>query len=179
MNDKMKNIVLGAMFAALTGAATMAVRIPTPGTGGYIHPGDALVILTGIFMGPWWGFLSAGIGSAMSDLLGGYFAYVPITFAIKGLVAAASGILYHSLDRSAKTRMAAVALGGVADVIIVALGYFICEASFLGYGVGAAASVPANIVQGIGGLVISVLLYPMLIQVPELRALASAVPVKH
>ena len=37
-----------ALFAALACVATMSIRIPTPGTGGYIHPGDAIVILAGI-----------------------------------------------------------------------------------------------------------------------------------
>lgn len=68
-----------ALFAALACVATMSIRIPTPGTGGYIHPGDAIVILSGVVLGPGYGFLAAGIGSALSDLIGGYFVYVPIT----------------------------------------------------------------------------------------------------
>ena len=76
-----------ALFAALACVATMSIRIPTPGTGGYIHPGDAIVILAGIILGPVYGMLAGGIGSALSDLIGGYFVYVPITLVIKGLVA--------------------------------------------------------------------------------------------
>lgn len=89
-NDNLKKMVTAALLAALTCAATMSVRIPTLGTGGYIHPGDALVILCGIILGPSWGFLAGGIGSTLADLLGGYFIYVPITLAIKGLVALSS-----------------------------------------------------------------------------------------
>lgn len=58
-----------ALFAALACVATMSIRIPTPGTGGYIHPGDAIVILSGVVLGPGYGFLAAGIGSALSDLI--------------------------------------------------------------------------------------------------------------
>ena len=47
-----KKLVMCALFAALACVATMSIRIPTPATGGYIHPGDAVVILCGIFMGP-------------------------------------------------------------------------------------------------------------------------------
>ena len=71
MKDNLKKHITAALFAALTFAATMAVRIPTPGTSGYIHPGDALVILSGVILGPSSGFLAAGIGSALADLLGG------------------------------------------------------------------------------------------------------------
>ena len=166
-----KTLVMIALLAALTCAATMSIRIPTPGTGGYIHPGDAIVILSGIILGPGWGFLAAGLGSAMADLLGGYVIYVPITFAIKGLVALASGLIYGRLGASPKTRYLAVFLGGVSDIILVAFGYCFCE-SFL-YGIAAAlASVPANLVQGVGGLVIAMVLYPILFAIPDVKRMA-------
>ena len=170
MNNNLKKLILAALFAALSCVATMSIRIPTPGTGGYIHPGDAIVILSGVILGPVWGFLAGGIGSALSDLIGGYFIYVPITFVIKGLVALAAGLLYQKVGKNQKSRYIAVILGGVADIILVAGGYFVCE--FFIYGAGAAASIPANIIQGIGGLVISCILYPILISIPNVRQTA-------
>ena len=154
-----------ALFAALACVATMSIRIPTPGTGGYIHPGDAIVILAGIILGPVYGMLAGGIGSALSDLIGGYFVYVPITLVIKGLVALVSGLIYQK-----KNRYVAVILGGITDIVFVAGGYFICE--FFLYGSGAAASIPANIIQGVGGLIISAVLYPVLIAIPDVRQAA-------
>lgn len=170
MNNNLKKLILAALFAALSCVATMSIRIPTPGTGGYIHPGDAIVILSGVILGPVWGFLAGGIGSALSDLIGAYFIYVPITFVIKGLVALAAGLLYQKVGKNQKSRYIAVILGGVADIILVAGGYFVCE--FFIYGAGAAASIPANIIQGIGGLVISCILYPILISIPNVRQTA-------
>lgn len=172
MNNNLKKLILAALFAALSCVATMSIRIPTPGTGGYIHPGDAIVILSGVILGPVWGFLAGGIGSALSDLIGGYFIYVPITFVIKGLVALAAGLLYQKIGKNQKSRYIVVILGGVADIILVAGGYFVCE-SFI-YGAGAAASIPANIIQGVGGLVISCILYPILISIPNVRQTAVA-----
>ena len=172
MNNNLKKLILAALFAALSCVATMSIRIPTPGTGGYIHPGDAIVILSGVILGPVWGFLAGGIGSALSDLIGGYFIYVPITFVIKGLVALAAGLLYQKVGKNQKSRYIAVILGGVADIILVAGGYFVCE--YFIYGAGAAASIPANIIQGIGGLVISCILYPILISIPNVRQTAVA-----
>lgn len=58
-----REIVLTALFAALACVATMVIRIPTPATSGYIHPGDAIVILCGLILGPRYGFLAAGLGS--------------------------------------------------------------------------------------------------------------------
>lgn len=172
MNSRLKKIVTSALFAALACVATMAIRIPTPGTSGYIHPGDAVVILSGVILGPGWGLLAAGIGSAMADLLGGYFIYVPITFVIKGAVAFAAGTVYRKIGNTEKSRYAAVILGGVCDIILVAAGYFICEVMLYG-AAAAAASVPANIVQGIGGLVMGVVLYPILLAVPDIRRTAN------
>ena len=172
MNNNLKKLILAALFAALSCVATMSIRIPTPGTGGYIHPGDAIVFLSGVILGPVWGFLAGGIGSALSDLIGGYFVYVPITFVIKGLVALAAGLLYQKIGKTQKSRYAAVVLGGIADIILVAGGYFVCE--YFIYGAGAAASIPANIIQGIGGLVISCILYPLLISVPNVRQMTAA-----
>ena len=60
MKNQTKKIILAALFAALTCAATMSIRIPTPGTGGYIHPGDAIVILSGVILGPAYGFPGCG-----------------------------------------------------------------------------------------------------------------------
>ena len=172
MNNNLKKLILAALFAALSCVATMSIRIPTPGTSGYIHPGDAIVILSGVILGPVWGFLAGGIGSALSDLIGGYFIYVPITFVIKGLVALAAGLLYQKVGKNQKSRYIAVILGGVADIILVAGGYFVCE--FFIYGAGAAASIPANIIQGVGGLVISCILYPILISIPNVRQMTVA-----
>lgn len=168
-----KKLVITALFAALACVATMAIRIPTPGTGGYIHPGDAVVILCGIFLNPGAAFLAAGLGSAMADLLGGYFLYVPITLAVKGLIAFLASHAFRRLSGHVKNRTAAVAICGLIDVVLVAGGYCFCE-SFI-YGVPAAvASVPANLIQGASGLVISTALFPLLAAVPDMRQMMTA-----
>lgn len=165
MNPNLKKMVTAALFAALACVATMSIRIPTPGTNGYIHPGDAIVILSGVVLGPVWGLLAAGIGSALADLMGGYFFYVPVTFMIKGAVAFVAGVIYQRMGRTARSRYLAVILGGVGDIVLVAGGYFLCESVV--YGAAAAASIPANVVQGVSGLLLSVVLYPVLLKVPH------------
>ena len=172
MKNQTKKIILAALFAALTCAATMSIRIPTPGTGGYIHRGDAIVILSGVILGPVYGFLAAGIGSCMSDLLGGYLTYVPITFLVKGLVALLAALAYRKAAVSPKGRIAGVVLGGIIDIVLVAGGYFLFE--YVLYGIGAAASIPANIIQGVSGLIISLILYPILSAVPDVKRLLYA-----
>lgn len=173
MKKNFKLQMIAALFAALTCVATMSVRIPTPATGGYIHPGDALVILCGVYLGPLFGFLAAGIGSAFADLLGGYFIYIPITFVIKGLVALCSGLVYHAFSKGKWSRqMTCVLIGGLIDTVLVAGGYLICE-SILYEVSGSLASIIPNIIQGISGLVIASVLFAALSKVPELKRLAQ------
>ena len=86
MNTKTKQIVMAALVAALACVATMIIKIPSP-LNGYINLGDCVVLAAGWMLSPIYGFLSAGLGSALADLLSGYATYAPATFIIKGLMA--------------------------------------------------------------------------------------------
>ena len=159
-NDKIKKMTITALFMALTCIATMIIKLPTPGTGGYVHLGDAFVILSGILLGPVYGAIAGGIGSALADLLGGYFIYVPITLIVKAAMAAGVGLIYHKLAKNIHKPVIKCVLCGVYATVLVAGGYLFFE-SFM-YGSAALASVPANIGQGISGLIISTILLPIL-----------------
>lgn len=161
MSDKkIKKLTTSALFMALTCIATMIIKLPTPGTGGYVHLGDAFVILSGILLGPVYGAVAGGIGSALADLLGGYFVYVPITLIVKAAMAAGVGLIYHKFAKNLHNSIVKCILCGVYATVLVAAGYLFFE-SFM-YGSAALASVPANIGQGISGLVISTILLPIL-----------------
>lgn len=169
---KINRLVLTALFAALTCAATMVIRIPIPLTNGYIHPGDAIVILCGVFLGPLYGAMAAGIGSAFSDLFGGYVIYVPITFVIKAAVAFFVGHVYGVVERHKWKRSVGVLLGGMIDVLLVVLGYFVCEVPLYGTAAAAVGMIP-NLIQGMGGCVMAMLLYPVFSAIPEFRTSCS------
>lgn len=170
MRKDTKKLVMSALFAALSCIATMIIKIPIPATNGYIHPGDAIIILSGIFLGPVGGFFAAGIGSAMADLLGGYAIYAPITFVIKGLVALCGAYAYRLLIQ--KSKAAAMFCCGLINILIVVVGYFGYEAILY----GAPAALPgivANIIQGAAGLVLAFVLYPILMAIPELKKMTQ------
>ena len=155
-----RKLVLAALLAALTAVATMIIRIPTP-TQGYIHLGDGMVLICGILL---------GIGSMMADLIGGYMAWVPGTFAIKALTALLGGWLYHRMAGKGMNTITRVVLCGIPAEIIMVLGYFVYEVGMevvMGSSMGAAAAavvlgVPMNIVQGIAGIIVGVVLLPVL-----------------
>ena len=86
MKTATQKIIVSSMLAALTCVATMIIKIPSP-LHGYLNLGDGIVLLAGWMLSPMYGFLSAGLGSALADILSGYIAYAPATFMIKGLMA--------------------------------------------------------------------------------------------
>lgn len=57
---------------------------------------NILCALSGILLGPWWGFLAAGLGSAIYDLTNPvYVMEAPITFCTKGMYGLAAGLVLH------------------------------------------------------------------------------------
>ncbi|MCD8230849.1 MAG: ECF transporter S component [Clostridiales bacterium] len=171
-NFTTKKLVLSAVFAALTCVATMCIQIPTTLTQGYIHPGDSLVILCAIFLDPVCAFFAAAIGSAMADMLTGYFIYVPITFIIKGMIALCGCKLWHSRLGSHIPPQIRVILCGVIDILFVAGGYCVSEGFIFGWA-ASIAGIPGSVVQGSVGLILAFVLYPLL-NVPLKRINAIA-----
>lgn len=91
MNNKILKIALTGMMTALVFLGTYTIRIPSFISGGYIHFGDAFVLISGLILGPIYGAFAAGIGSSLSDILGGFVPWALPTFLIKGSMAAIMG----------------------------------------------------------------------------------------
>ena len=111
-------------------------------------------LLRGWLLGPWWGAAAGGIGSMLADLLLGYGHYAPGTLIIKGAMSLVAALIFKAFG---KNTVGALVSGVVAEIIMVA-GYFGYAALLLGKGIGAAASIPGNLVQGTVGLVAGFLL---------------------
>lgn len=161
-DSKVYKLAVTALLTAMTCVATMVIKVPTPVTNGYVNLGDIVVLLCGWLLGPVYGFCAAGVGSALTDLLGGYMTYVPGTLVIKGLMAVAAYFLAFGGKGSRGVQITARVLSAVAAEAVMVLGYFAYEAVFLGYGMAAAASIPSNVVQGAFGLAGGLALYVLL-----------------
>ena len=167
MKDKaIRKLVLSAMFAALSCAATMVIQIPI--ATGYLNFGDSLCLLAGWILGPWYGFAAAGLGSALADLLAGYGAYVPATFVIKGLVALIAALLLRLVRKAGMPAVWQLALSALPAEAAMVLGYFSFETLVLGETAAAAAAVPNNLLQAAAGSVLAVLLEQAVCRVPGL-----------
>ena len=155
MNTKTMKIVMTSLLAALTCVATMIIKIPSP-LNGYINLGDCVVLAAGWLLSPVYGFLSAGIGSALADLLSGYATYAPATFVIKGLMALVAFYGFKLLHNKLGKITAQIIAGFIAEIIMI-LGYFVFEGFLYGFA-PSVVNIPANSVQGVAGLIAGILL---------------------
>lgn len=155
MSTKIKKTVMASLLAALCCIATMIIKVPSP-LNGYLNLGDCVVLLCGWMLSPLYGFLAAGMGSALADLFSGYVAYAPATFVIKGLMALTAYYIFKIMMKRTGVVPSRVIGGVIAEILMVG-GYFVFEGFMYGF-VPSAVNIPANGVQGVAGLVLGVLL---------------------
>ena len=153
MNAKTRKLVMAALMAALACVATMIIKIPSP-LKGYINLGDCIVLVAGWQLSPAWGFLAAGLGSALADILSGYVVYGPATFLIKGLMALVAFYVFKLLHNKCGNLVSRI-ISGIGAEIVMIVGYFIFAGFLYGFG-PAVVNIPANAVQGIAGIQIGI-----------------------
>lgn len=154
-NSKTKKLVMAALLAALCCIATMIIKIPSP-LKGYLNLGDSVVLLAGWLLSPVYGFLAAGLGSALADVFSGYVTYAPATFVIKGLMALMAYHGFKILVNKIGNLPSRIISGVVAEIIMV-LGYFVFEGLLYGF-IPSIVNIYANAMQGAAGLIIGTML---------------------
>lgn len=156
--EKIKKLVSAALFTAVICVSTYIVQIPMPATGGYVNLGDCFVLTSGILLGPCYGALAAGLGSALADMLAGYMQYVPATFVIKSLMGVTAYFLFFALKKafSGKYNIISKCISVFVSETLMVAGYFAYEAVVLGYGIAASGSILGNITQGCFGAIAAI-----------------------
>lgn len=155
MHTNTRKIVIAALMASFVCVATMIVKIPSP-LKGYLNLGDCTVLAAAWTLSPGLGFLAAGLGSALADLLSGYIIYAPATFVIKGVMAL---IAYSFFKLTSKRvgRLASQLVGALISEAFMVMGYFVFEGFLYGFA-PSLVNIPANAVQGILGIFIGIVL---------------------
>mgnify|MGYP000989369150 CR=1 FL=1 len=164
MDNKLHKLVLTALFIAVNCATTVIIQIPSP-MNGYVNLGDCFVLLSGWLLGPFYGFLAAGIGSGLADIITGYTHYAVATFIIKGLMAVIAYLVFSKLKSliSKHEKIARILSGVVAELFMV-IAYFGYAALILGNGFAAALSIPGNLIQGGVGILVAVILVEVVVK---------------
>lgn len=90
------NLVMTALMIGIIIVSIMFIRIPIPGTQGYVHLGDAMIFLSVLILGWKNGAMAAAIGGALGDIMGGAPVWAPWTFVIKGVMAIILGMFLNA-----------------------------------------------------------------------------------
>ncbi len=85
-------ICLTGLMAALA-CVSNYISIATPAS--RIHIGNAVCVLSGLLLGPLYGFFAAAIGNGLFDIIGGYGMEFIITFINKGAIALVTGLIAY------------------------------------------------------------------------------------
>lgn len=113
------------VYGMMTALAFAANYIRFPFLGSYITVSNTLCVLCGYILGPWAGFVTAGMGNFLYDLLTGYGIEGLVTLVSKGAVALVAGLISYKTLRepklAAKDRMMLFISAGAGALTYVAL----------------------------------------------------------
>ncbi|MDI3535284.1 MAG: hypothetical protein PWQ82_1649 [Thermosediminibacterales bacterium] len=151
----LKKLIIMALFTALVTIATMVIQIPTVATQGFINVGDTMIFAAGIIMGPKFGLVAGGLGSALADMLSGYSHWAPWTLVIKGVEGLIVGILAHKRFETGKRVSGITVLATLVAAVWMIFGYYIAGGIMKGFP-AALASIPANVIQGVGSVILAI-----------------------
>ena len=113
-----RKMVFTALMAALTAVSSgMRVQLPLAiGSTTSFHLGNIFCALSGLLLGPWYGGLAAGIGSAIYDCLNPlYISECWITFLTKGAYGLVAGLLFWNVLKSHRSEKPAAYCMGAAN----------------------------------------------------------------
>lgn len=161
-DKKIRLLTVTALLTALTAVSTILIQIPTP-TKGYVNLGDCLVNISAWMLGPVYGAAAGGIGSAIADIISGYFIYAPATLIIKALMAVVSFFVFSAVNKHSKTLTARI-IAAVSAEIVMSLGYTLYEAFLYHSPSVFITGIPGNIAQSVMGVIGSVAVYELVLK---------------
>lgn len=147
-----RTITQNAVSIAIVCVLTMFPQIPIPL--GYMHLGNACILLVGSLFGPVTGLLAGGLGSALADLITGYSQWILPTLIIKSIMGYAAGALSHGKEGRYKMSSVHTLLASAAAIVIMITGYFIGGSILYGSIATGATQIPGLTVEGVLGIVL-------------------------
>ena len=112
-NKIIKQIVINALFIALTAILTIFISIPIGNQGGYFNVGDTIIVVASLLFGPIPGAIIGGVGSMIADLFVAP-SYAIFTLIIKSL----EGFLIGFLYKKARLNYILASLIGLVSIVI-------------------------------------------------------------
>ncbi len=122
-----KKIVMTGLMAALVFVGSyLRIRVPADITGtSSFHLGNIFCALSGILLGPWFGGLAAGLGSALFDIVDPvYISECWITFLTKGMYGLMAGLAAGKTWGYGRAVLASLSGAVTYAVLYLAKNYF-------------------------------------------------------
>ena len=173
LNNPRTLAITGVMTALVLGL-TM-IKIPVPGSLGYVHPGDIAIYFASFAFGPWVGMIAGGVGTGLADVASGAYAiFAPLSLVVHGLQGLVAGWIAYGTLKPGR-----LGLGVLAGGLIVIAGYFAGEAlvPVLGGPAVAVSEVPFNFMQELFGALGAFLYLAVVRAYPRLRQATEQPPV--
>ncbi|MBR7927273.1 ECF transporter S component [Aerococcaceae bacterium zg-ZUI334] len=116
-----------AMYAAMIVLAIQFIRIPMPSaiSNSMIHPGNALVAISGLLMGCKRGLIASSLGLFIFDVLNGYGVPGAIETVLQSVVIILLIELVYKMMRHQDSRMNVILIGVWAALLKIVLRYLI------------------------------------------------------
>ena len=150
IKNKTKLIVISALLTAICACCTAFVSVPMPGTGGYVHFGDAIIMISASILPTPFAVFVGAIGGALADVMVGYSIWAPFTLVIKALVA----LCFTSKKPKIVNTRNLLAL--IPALVITLAGYYLAEGIIYGNFITPFASMIGNVIQIVASGVIFV-----------------------
>jgi len=156
-NFSAREIVFTALMTALVFIATFVPHIPIPL--GYAHLGDAVIFLAALLARRRSALMSACLGSALADLLGGFALWVMPTLIIKyGMVE----VVCRLVPQGEAARRGRIVTALLLSSLWMALAYTLAGAVLYDGLTAALASTPGLLAEGVVNSIVALLLLPAL-----------------
>ena len=128
MNGSPKNRVISicmtaAMAALVAVGSWLQIQIPSILGTSRFHLGNVMCALSGLLLGPWWGALGSGLGSALYDLLldPARFTEFPITFLTKGVYGLVAGAVFFHVFKGRSNYVSEAVASALAAASYIAV----------------------------------------------------------
>lgn len=144
--SKTRQLVINALFIALTLVVTMfiQIRLPLMGNGGLIHLGNVPLFIAAFVYGKKTGAIAGALGMGLFDVIMGWGLWAPFTFIIVGAMGFLAGLIAEKVPGK---RVVVYSLAVFVALIIKIVGYYFTEVILYGNWIQPLGSIPGNIMQ--------------------------------
>ncbi len=153
--QQLKKLIFAALLLAITIVFGRIFIIPIPWTHGNVNLCDAGILIAAMLLGPVYGTAVGGLGGLFLDLISGYTQYAPFSLIAHGLEGLLAGWLYK---KAGKNQFAQYGANFIA-ILVMVICYFFADSILYNWAAGV-LGIGTNILQGIVGMVIAVLIVP-------------------